>query len=206
MTVIPVRQQQPYGVLVVLLLVLCCARGSQLGAPTSEAADLDVYRAVVDSMFVPHSGSRIIRLVVQDSTTVWRRDELVRGSIERLFRMPGVDSTAVRDFEARNRNAHSLNTLKQLDLAIPIDLVNSETLKALPRTDAEKYWNEFYRRYPRSSGLIAFSAIGYSADGSIAVLMVDRGCGGLCGGGYIVSVRRSAGRWRIANIQGTWVA
>ena len=192
--------------LLAFLLALGCARGSQLGSSNFKTADVDVYRAVLDSMFVPHSVSRITRLVVQDSTTVRRREELVGGVIERLFRLPGVDSTAVRDFEARNRSALSLNALKQFKLAVPIVFVSSETLKTLPQTDADKYWEEFYRRYPGSSGHIAFSAIGYSADGSLAVLMIDRGCGGLCGHGYIVSVRRSGGKWRVASIQGTWVS
>ena len=187
------------------LFALGCARGSQLGSSNLGTSDLDVYRAVLDSMFVPRLGGRITRLVVKDSTAVRRREELVGGVIEGLFRLPGVDSTAVRDFEARNRRALSLKALGQFELSVHIVLVNDQTLSDLPQ-DAAKYWGEFYRRYPGSSGHIAFSAIGYSADGSLAVLMIDRGCGMLCGNGYIVSVRRSGGRWRIANIQGTWIS
>ena len=53
---------------------------------------------------------------------------------------------------------------------------------------------------PRSGGqrLVRFSAIGYSADLSEALLYASMGCGALCGmGSYYVVRRQSDGTWRV---------
>lgn len=93
-----------------------------------------------------------------------------------------------------------------LRLQMPVLLVNHSSLASLPRPDPDKYWSAFYQKLPGTNGLISVSAIGYSADGNHGVLMVDVGCGGLCGNGYIVVVSRERGEWHIARIENTWVS
>jgi hypothetical protein len=65
----------------------------------------------------------------------------------------------------------------------------------------EAYWSEFYRKYPGSSGSIAFSSIGYSADARVAVLVVETGCGSLCGAVSNVVAKREGPRWRVTAIE-----
>ncbi|HJQ11982.1 MAG TPA: hypothetical protein VJ840_13215 [Gemmatimonadaceae bacterium] len=89
---------------------------------------------------------------------------------------------------------------------MPVLLLNRGALSGLPREDPDKYWDEFYRRFPGTQGLTSLSAIGYSGDGNRAVLMVDTGCGGLCGMGFIVVVNRERGQWHVVNFKGTWVS
>jgi hypothetical protein len=197
---------RPMSLLSLALLALGCAHARQVASNDLRPSDLAVYRAVLDSMFVPQTAGRVTQLVVKDSTTVWKRENLVSGVIEGFYRLAGVDTAAVRDFEGRNRDAHSLKELSQAGLPIPIALVNNQTLRALPREDADRYWSQFYELYPGSNGHIGVSAIGYSAHGDVAILMVGIGCGSLCGGGYMVSLRRSGATWRIAVIQATWVS
>ena len=165
-----------------------------------------MYRAVLDSMFIPHRSNRITQLVILDSTSTLRRENLVPGVFRVLHQLPGVDSAAIEDFETRNLEPHSLKYLPTLGLNFPIVLVTRESLRTLPREDPDTYWDAFYKRYPGSSGSISFSAIGYGANGSIALLMVDQGCGSLCGAGHNVVVKREGGRWRLITIQQTWVS
>jgi len=93
------------------------------------------------------------------------------------------------------RSASSLN------LSVPVVLVTEQALQSLLHNGPEAYWSEFYRRYPGSNGSIAFSSIGYSADGTVAVLVVDEACGSLCGALSNVVVKRDNGRWRVTKIQ-----
>ncbi|HEX9218999.1 MAG TPA: hypothetical protein VF858_00795, partial [Gemmatimonadaceae bacterium] len=65
----------------------------------------------------------------------------------------------------------------------------------------EPYWSEFYRRYPGSNGSISFSSIGYSADGNVALLVVEQGCGSFCDTLSNVVVKRERGRWHVAVIR-----
>ena len=197
------------------LILLGCVHRNEVGSVHARSADLAVYRAVLDSMFVKAAPSGIVQLVVLDKTSVFTRATYVGSVFDGFYQLPGVDTAAVRDFEAQSRVTHSLESLARLALRIPIKLVSVETLKSLlsqppdssiQHLDPDMYWKRFYKQYPGSLGQISLSAIGYNAKGDWAILMVDQGCGSLCGNGYMVSVRRTGGEWRIANIQRTWVS
>jgi len=169
------------------------------------ARDLEVYAAVLDSMFAPRAISRYSRIAVVESTEVFKR-ETTKALIESLTKVPGVDSAAARDLAARSYEPHSLKGIASVRLRMPVLLLGRSSLDPLPRPDPDKYWTAFYEKFPGTNGLISLSAVGYSADGNRGVLMVDVGCGGLCGNGYIVVVTRERDEWRIAHIQNTWVS
>jgi hypothetical protein len=156
-------------------------------------------------MFVPRNASTVTRLAILDSTEVFKRENTA-ALIQSLLKTPEVDSAMARDFAAKSYERHSLKGLARLRLRMPLLLLDRRALALLPREDPDKYWQEYYQRFPGASGIIELSAIGYSADGSAGVLMVDTGCGSLCGNGYIVVVKRDRGLWRLARIQNTWVS
>ena len=116
-------------------------------------------------------------------------------------KMPEVDKAALSDFQERNNESRSVRYLSSLDLSVPVVLVSRHTLESFLHNGPEPYWEEFYRRYPGSNGRISFSSIGYSADGNLAILVVDQGCGSLCGALSNVVVKRALGRWRVTLIQ-----
>ena len=188
--------------LVLALLVLgSCAHPKGVEPVDPGWSDLAVYRAVLDSMFVPHRSSQIRQLVVLDSTTPRTPYETLASFVAEFTELPGVDTATVRNFEERSRQRRPLSALTHLDLAIPVTLADRKELIALPRTSAARYWSEFYKVYPESGGLIELSGIGYNAARDVAVLTVDTGCGELCGSGMLAVVTRLAGVWKVATIK-----
>jgi hypothetical protein len=133
--------------------------------------------------------------VVIDSTLTVQSQDL------ELDKLSEVDSTAISDFQKQNSESRSLRYLASLDFSVPIVLVSRRTLQSFLHNGPEPYWSEFYRRYPGSNGSISFSSIGYTVDGNVAVLVVEHGCGSLCGTLSNVVVKRERGRWRVAVIQ-----
>ena len=179
-----------------LSLALCACTQARFASKTDvHSTDPAVYRAVLDSISVPRGGKRPTQLVVIDSTVTVQSQDL------ELDKLPGVDSAAISDFQKRNSESRSLRYLSLPDLSVPIVLVSRQTLQSFLHNGPEPYWSEFYRRYPGSNGEISFSSIGYSADGNVALLVLDQGCGSLCGALSNVVVRRERGRWRVAVIQ-----
>jgi len=177
------------------LALSACTQAPLVSKPDLHSADLAVYRAVLDSISVPQGRNRPTQLVVIDSTLTVQPQDL------RLNKLPGVDNVAISDFQNRNGNSHSLGYLSSPDRSVPVVLVSRQTLQSFLHNGPEPYWSEFYRRYPGSNGSISFSSIGYSADGNVALLMLEQGCGSLCGALSDVVVRRERGRWRVAVIQ-----
>ena len=179
-----------------LFLALCaCTQARLASTPDRHSADPAVYRAVFDSISAPQGGKRPTQLVVIDSTLTVQAQDL------ELDKSPGIDSATISDFQTRNSESRSLSYLLSPDLSIPVVLVSRQTLQSFLHNGPEPYWSEFYRRYPGSNGSISFSSIGYSANGDVALLVVEQGCGSLCGALSNVVVRRERGRWRVAVIQ-----
>lgn len=70
-------------------------------------------------------------------------------------------------------------------------------------------WNAFYARYPGSGGYLAFSAVGFNEDKTIAVVYVQRACGALCGSGRLGVFQRVSGKWEAFQSKGcvcSWVS
>jgi hypothetical protein len=169
------------------------------------ALDLEVYRTVLDSMFTPRAKSMFSRIAVVESTEVFKRENSA-ALVKSLVDVRGVDSVMAGDLAERSYEAHPLSQLSIQDLRMPVLMLGRAALAPLPREDPDKYWSMFYEHFPGTSGLISLSSIGYNSDGTRAVLMVDVGCGSLCGQGYIVVVQRDAAGWRLITIQTTWVS
>lgn len=57
-------------------------------------------------------------------------------------------------------------------------------------------WDEYYRRYPESGGLIVLSAVGFNVDKTVAVVYMGHSCGMRCGGGTFHVVEKVDGKWK----------
>ena len=177
-------------------LALCaCSRSQVALAPDLNSQDAAVYRAVLDTIIKGPHGRRPTQLVVIDSTLT------AQPELTELQKLPESDSAALAGFNKRNSATHSLSYLSSLNTQIPIVLVSRQTLASFLGNGPEAYWSEFYHRYPGSTGSISFSAIGYNAKADAAILVLEEGCGSLCGALSNVVVKRVLDQWRVTLIE-----
>ena len=176
-------------------VVIGCASPDRSVTPD----DYAVYAVVLDSLHGPRTWRGVTRIVVGDSTDRYLRSELVPNVLESFLAVPGVDSTMIRSFEARNRIARPLDSL-HVGSGLEVTLSRASTLDSLWRPDVEAFWAAVRGRYPQSSGLVSVSSVGYNADRTRAILKIRHGCGSLCGGGQDVLLQRSGDGWRISNV------
>lgn len=155
--------------------------------PDSTAAR--VYAAVLDSFFV-HPGTQ--RLLVRPRTVTGVRhidDADYASGLASLGQLPaGLQA----DFQS-HRLEH--NPIPPIPTRVPTIIFDDSMAAGLPRTDPDAFWAAFERRFPGTNGIIALSPVGFSADRRAAMVMVDFGCGGLCGGTvyYLLQLRNR--RW-----------
>lgn len=71
--------------------------------------------------------------------------------------------------------------------------------------DTSAGWEDFFRQYPGSDGLISFSRPGYSHDGTQALIYVSIACP-LCGRGEYLLLSRTSGRWKIVARSVDWLS
>jgi hypothetical protein len=82
--------------------------------------------------------------------------------------------TAFSDYSTEN--ARPVLLAPRFRLPKPYDMLTEEEVAALDSTKGQ-FWLEFFKRYPQSSGLLAFSAVGFNSDRTRAVVSVGFGCG-----------------------------
>jgi hypothetical protein len=173
-------------------LVLALAGASQT------ADDYTVYSAALDGAFAERNAQdsgKAPRFVIRDSTearglvTAGLRTEFMR-------RQFGLFSSAYEgtldDFLAKNQTAvrlgpKSFSARGTVEIATRKDLPSSE--------DPDKYWQEYYGKYPRAKGLIAFSRPGFDNGHKYALVYFHATCGHLCGERGYALLRHIAGRW-----------
>ncbi len=189
-----------------ILVLGACTYGRAPGVGSLDR-DQQVYRAVLDSVFIPHKFARIGRFVILDSTSANARATAADGMFG-YKALSADDSAATRDFEVRNQKPRSLGMLTRLRLPLTVELVNSSALKALRPSspDPDEFWKRFNRIYSGAGGYLEFSSIGYNSKGDRAILTVAHSCGSLCGIGYTIVARRDKRDWRVVTVQTNWMS
>jgi hypothetical protein len=89
------------------------------------------------------------------------------------------------------------------DIDINYRLVSWEEIKSY-FDEGGKGWEEFYKKYPKSSGLIFFSRVGFNSHHDEAFVYVGHTCGGLCGSGGYVSLKKHRTTWVVQKSEGVW--
>ena len=89
----------------------------------------------------------------------------------------------------------------------PVDyeVVNSAQLDSFFKKGGGS-WPAYYKQYPGSQGVLEFSRVGFNADGTQALFYYGNTCGGLCGGGGYVVMKKRSGRWVIGKEIEMWVS
>ena len=160
--------------------------------------DYNVYSSVLEGAFgesVTRDGGKDQLFVLRDSTaskglvTAGLRTEFMRRQFG--FFSSAYQST-VEDFLARNQSSVKLAE-NAFDAKGDVDVASR---KDLPSTDdPDKYWADFYRKFPRSRGLIALSRPGFDTDRKYALVYFHVACGNLCGERGYALLRFIGGRW-----------
>jgi len=107
---------------------------------------------------------------------------------------PDLQPATVDAYRAANAQQASLRPV--LQSMTDYELVDSEQLDSMFKRNGGG-WPAYYKQHPASQGILTFSRVGFSADGTQAFLYLSNRCGDLCGGGFYVVMEKRSGRWAI---------
>ena len=146
----------------------------------------DVYAAVLvatDQM----QDQRQRKIVIREETELYKMCIHPEGESARQI------APAVADYNRATGTPWRLQ--KNFKLA-DYELAPQAELDALLKNNPQG-WQEFHRRYPGAAGYVEFSAVGFNADKTVAVVYIGQHCGNLCGSGQIFVMQLSKrGKWQ----------
>lgn len=114
---------------------------------------------------------------------------------------PALSRTTVDAFQEVNGKQTAFK--RSFHPAFDYELVDSTQLDSVFKNGS---WPAYYKRFPGSPGILGFSRVGFSADGTQALFYASNNCDELCGGGEYVVMERRDGRWVIEKEIEVWIS
>lgn len=174
---------------------------SSLVRPDSEPEEASVYKSIIEAMYVK-DGIKLI--VVRDHTVPGNLSD--GGLNEQLQRaakeLPLLSQETVTDFLRKNSAQHPLtNSLK---LNLELKRIGESESQAIFQEG--KGWEEFYKKYPSSQGLLELSKPGFNGDATQALVYVANQGSWKGGAGYYVLLAKENNAWKIEKRYTSWVS
>jgi hypothetical protein len=204
----------------VLLMMLIASAACQ---KHPSAPEYDALSAFIDSKFASRRdvqpiepiGNGIARIVIFGTTESDDSGENVRldgngkpipwaqtaSSLQ--SKAPTLKQTTIDAFRNVNRQQASLR--RSFHPAIDYELVDSAQLESFFKRGGGD-WLAFYKRFPGSPGIITFSRVAFSEDGTQALFYLSNHCGELCGTGMYVVMEKRDGSWAIEKEIEMWIS
>ncbi len=104
------------------------------------------------------------------------------------------------------RASFFLNSVFSRDLATDLRLPSGARAVFVNPSDLGTRVGDFEARFPNNIGHFVVSHVGMNLNKTEALLYVDHFCGGLCGGGSYVLMRKVNGAWYVIDHHATWMS
>ncbi len=114
-----------------------------------------------------------------------------------------LDTTIFADLVENNDSTFNLDN--KFDITSKsITLISSAELQYLLNSqDINKGWEQFYKKYPNSNGIIDFSRVGFNNDKNQAILETGHYYASLGADGLLIYLTKNENAWRIIKIINT---
>jgi len=104
------------------------------------------------------------------------------------------------------RSSFFLNSVFSTDISADLRLTRARAVFVNPSDLVATKASDFEARFPNNLGYFVVSHVGLNLDKTEALVYVDHFCGGLCGGGGYVLMRKVGGVWHVVDQHNTWVS
>jgi len=104
------------------------------------------------------------------------------------------------------RASFFLNSVFSTDVSTDLRLPSGARAIFVDPKDLGTKTSDLEARFPNNLGYFVVSHVGLNLNKTEALLYVDHFCGGLCGGGEYVLMRKVDGVWHVVDHHGTWVS
>jgi len=198
----PFRSALPSLVAIATLGVAGCASLHHTEAGSVQSREIPVYRTVAESLYLSRAGGRSTGLVTELLDTAssersclpiskrWGLDSLWWSRDDAALAATIKGALLARAGQAISFGPEGIGNSR----IVPFDADSIDALGA----DVDR-WRAFQQR-SSAAAMLRFSPVGFSRDGSRALVVVRMRCGIRCGHLLGASLTKSAGRWTIADL------
>jgi phage pi2 protein 07 len=192
-------------VLVVIFLFASCADSPMISISSQHGSETEEY-AVYDTLIKQrYVRDQVEQIVIKDQTSLdnFNDDELERILQQVTLKLIALQKTTFNDFQAKNKEPHRLD--ESFNLSVNYVLISKAEEDELLYQRADG-WVAFYKKYPKSQGVMTLSRVGFNPEMNQALVYVGNQSGPKTGAGYYMLLARENGNWVIKDRYGAWLS
>ncbi len=166
-----------------------------------------------DTLLAQHLGERIKLIdspggvVIQSSTFIlaermhhWKQAQDIRAESPRIQMSTATNLLSVGSTSRPVELRHS-----GLPTGLKIYRASEAELKAIFDTSSlTSAWEQFRSKFQKATHLVRFSNVGFNETKDQAAFILSTACGGLCGSGQLVLMKRTATAWGTQESTNLW--
>lgn len=189
----------------------------QTSAPTGRAGcdvtmeEYAVYSAVLSTWAKPErneerGGEKHEFLLSDKTATSFGGIETRPENAKWGLRSDSTDKPSKATAKSFNSKADGSCRLKRsLELNFQYVLIPGEEIREFFKNGGTG-WSKFYKKYGKTSGYWELSRVGFNNENREAVVYLGHHCGGRCGTGDFVLLRKETGKWVVKNRVMLWIS
>jgi len=179
---------------IVLFLSSCLNTTICLGQQQALQPDeYAVYAVIAQTLFI---GNGTDQVIFEKRISGNRVDDHKSISNQIGWKFSELMSSTIDDYLQKSRKAVYLDVL--FHLPVKYFLIAPKEVDSFFKKGGGR-WDAFYKKYPKSPGLLALSRVGFNQERNQALLYVNLSCGSLCGEGSWILLEKKAAVWAIRN-------
>jgi hypothetical protein len=198
-----------FGFLVFAVFVIGCKKDANDERPvftlkqadSISAEEYKIYSVVMKELF---SAFVIVLEQQTDSSIDLTKESYYLSTLE--DDNPDIDSCLVNNYELQNDSSYCFdNNFDSVGMQVVL-ITSTEIQYIFSGNDINKNWDEFYKTYENSSGIVSFSRIGFNENHTQSVLEIGVQYASLGGEGCIIYLEKIKESWIIKDRTLTWIS
>jgi len=172
--------------------------------------EYEVYNSVIDSIVNSWLATDEMKLIVIAEHTRVEQDRfggaMIRDRDLKAEFGNELEKSTADDFVKRNNRDYHL-IASWFHLSHKCVVLTDKEEKQILGKEVISGWNDFYRHYPNSGGILRLSRVGFNNKFDQAIVYLEREMGILAGRGYYLFLKKDKhGKWRIQDEMLAWMS
>jgi hypothetical protein len=170
------------------------------------AEEYAVYSAYLNSIEINPNDGKLVKLIVLEDYTVTIPKSCSYDNIAKHYERISKDEFKLLFEDVRAKSIESTPLKRLFKIRHDYVFLGVTGFEAFFKVEDIDGWEEFYKKYPNSSGYVSFSRVSFNATLTKAMMFRRESCGSLCDSGIYIFFEKVDGKWRDVDKINCWIS
>jgi hypothetical protein len=179
---------------------------SDTEATEVSAEEYAVYSAFLNGIEKNPNDGKTVKLIVINNHTKVIESTCSQDNIAKYNKRIAEDELKPLFEDLLTRNRESVPLKRLFNIMHDYVLLDKADFESFFRVKDLEGWEDFYKKYPTSSGYVNFSRVGFNTTFTKAIVFRSESCGPLCSSGDYILFEKMDGKWRNVDRFNCWIS